>query len=1496
MRFERRMRTERLEPRCLLTTTPFISEFQAVNDATLQDSDGDFSDWIEIRNDGADEVSLGGWFLTDDADRPRKWRIPSTSIAGRSELVIFASSKDRIDPSGELHTNFKLSGGGEYLALVKPDGVVQQDFGPAYPQQTRDQSYGLATGQALSSLLPSHSPNRALVPEDGSLAETWQSLEFDDGSWTGGNAPVGYEQLPPASSISEEFGVVLSPVWSVDIPTAGAGEVTLEDGRLKITAPEEQTLGADPSRGLAPLVYRSIPDDVASFELITHVETGKSRANAGIIVYDAAVDEPFLRLEYQMARQFAFVGSNEIDLGTARKSNRSSYFLRLSFDHLQRVWSAYYRVDTTDDWTLVGSVREGERGLGTPVEPRVGMHLSTTSQPGTALFDSFTIEVLAKETFKSRIDRDIESDMAGRNSSVYMRFPFNVEGDVSKIQGLRLTAAYDDGFKAFLNGREIAARNAPADSSWNSAAIVPHGVIHGSTPAETIDVTAHLDALQAGTNILAVHGMNVGVADRDFFFDARLTASQTLSINEQVFVTPTPGQPNLSPTVSAPEVVSEQGVFFGSHIISLRNTAGPETEIRYTLDGDLPTRTSPRYEGPIEVSKSTMFQARTFDVSAENLEPSATVSGTFIAMAENIAGKSSDLPLLVMDTIGRDIPETEATTLTPVNVILYDVESDTGEASLGDGLVDYFGRGGVRVRGSTTRGQVKPNLSFETWGLAGFKEDQDEDASLIGLPTESDWVLHAPFSMDRALIRNQVFHELASSVLEWAPRTKPVEVYLNREDGVITEDDYAGLYVLMEKVKRGPDRVNVSEITPSASDPNDPSITGGYVWKVDRADPGEPPFSAGGHSLNWVYPKSPGGRGRIDQQATLQQQTWVQEHFDQFAATLQEPNLHDPDGYSKFIDVDSWIDSHLVNVLTFNVDAFRLSTFLYKDREGKIEYGPPWDCDRCMDSADDRDDDPTVWSNPGGTDFFTSGPHHDPWFRELFKDPGFWQQYIDRWSQLRRTLWSADGLDAMIDAHAANIATASLRDAERWSRSFRSSSGFDSGKLDETWEGEIEHLRSWIHARAEFMDSNFVDRPVFKLEDRTLADVTEVEIITGTQIEVSPADIEIVEDATSLTGDPDSTSATYFVPSDDSLGGDWTAIGFDDSSWGSGLFGLGFARRDNFTDLIQTEVDARELAPGSTTILTRIPFQIDDLESLLNRSLVLRIKFDDGFVAYLNGEEIASRNLRDENLAWDSRANSRPDDASREYLEFDVSQFKHLLAEGDNVLAIRGINSSATNGDMLLVPELQSRLIRSVPLPTSQVYVTTDGMDPRGADGKPSPSALQLVPGQELAITEDTSVFARVFDPSDRGPEASIVGTDWSAPTIYRFVVQPPSLAGDFDVNGVIDAADIDLLFAELRKEIPSRSFDLTGDGVVDEQDRDRMIKEILQTNYGDIDLDGQFSSADVTAAFEGGEYEDEEDSNSTWAEGDWNGDGDFTSTDLVLAFRSGAFVGVRGR
>ena len=132
-----------------------ITEFLASNSAGLKDQDGAFSDWVEIRNTGLTPVSLLGLGLTDHITKPKKWSFPAVTLDANAYLVVFASSKNRINPLSELHTNFGLSAGGEYLGIYDAAGTtVIYDFTPTFPPQTPDVSYGINSNNEIRFFSP----------------------------------------------------------------------------------------------------------------------------------------------------------------------------------------------------------------------------------------------------------------------------------------------------------------------------------------------------------------------------------------------------------------------------------------------------------------------------------------------------------------------------------------------------------------------------------------------------------------------------------------------------------------------------------------------------------------------------------------------------------------------------------------------------------------------------------------------------------------------------------------------------------------------------------------------------------------------------------------------------------------------------------------------------------------------------------------------------------------------------------------------------------------------------------------------------------------------------------------------------------------------------------------------------------------------------------------------------------------------------------------------
>lgn len=198
----RRLRFEELEIRQVLAANVYITEILASNSNSIKDGNGDSSDWIELFNNGATPADVSGYYLTDDDDDLTQWAFPTgTIIAPKSTIIVFASDKAANPPAGQLHTNFKISADGEYLALVEPNGTtIVQQFAPKTPSQQTDVSYGLSMSSSTTTLVDDATPMRYLAPVNSSTDAVWRMTEYNDSAWALGTAGIGYEASPGSAN------------------------------------------------------------------------------------------------------------------------------------------------------------------------------------------------------------------------------------------------------------------------------------------------------------------------------------------------------------------------------------------------------------------------------------------------------------------------------------------------------------------------------------------------------------------------------------------------------------------------------------------------------------------------------------------------------------------------------------------------------------------------------------------------------------------------------------------------------------------------------------------------------------------------------------------------------------------------------------------------------------------------------------------------------------------------------------------------------------------------------------------------------------------------------------------------------------------------------------------------------------------------------------------------------------------------------------------------
>jgi hypothetical protein len=510
------------------------------------------------------------------------------------------------------------------------------------------------------------------------------------------------------------------------------------------------------------------------------------------------------------------------------------------------------------------------------------------------------------------------------------------------------------------------------------------------------------------------------------------------------FGRPTPGRPNLSSGPDcAPEVdFSPPGGNFTEPLrveLSCR-PAGPV--IRYTLDGTLPTSHSAVYEVPLRITNTAHLRARAYQVG---LLPGPPHSEAYLQLSTNVLEFTSSLPVLILDTLGKDAPVSARSAFVRLSIH----EPVHGRTSLTNPAT-FTTRGGFHLRGSTSSGM--PQVPFAVQFLDEFNAEQPHPT--LGLPADSDWVLYAPTPYEPVLIHNPFIYQLSRDLGRYSPRTRFVEVYLVRTAEPVKPAHYHGIYVLEEKIKVGKHRVAMAHL--GADDLQAPAVTGGYLLKFDRLGPGEGGFSAGGAGLVYVEPKE--AVMNLPQRAPQRQ--YLQTFFTDFGRALNGPNWLDPAvGYRAYLDVPAAIDFHVLEVLSGNVDAIVLSTYLHKPRGGKIVFGPHWDFDRALGSLDSRDANPRRWN---------TGPFFEgAWWPRLFSDPDFWQLWVDRWQELRRTHFSLTNLNALIDRFTDELREAQPRQLQRWGVRLRGGA----------YQSEIDLMKNWLSNRVDFIDQQLPQPP-----------------------------------------------------------------------------------------------------------------------------------------------------------------------------------------------------------------------------------------------------------------------------------------------------------------------------------------------------------------------------------------------------------------------------------
>lgn len=333
-----------------------------------------------------------------------------------------------------------------------------------------------------------------------------------------------------------------------------------------------------------------------------------------------------------------------------------------------------------------------------------------------------------------------------------------------------------------------------------------------------------------------------------------------------------------------------------------------------------------------------------------------------------------------------------------------------------------------------------------------FKKKGSEKAKeyeFLGMGKNSEWVLNGPF-LDKTLIRNRLVYGLGKQIFEWAPDCRYVELFIDGE--------YQGVYLAVEPVTNGESRLRLCEFGLASGQT-------AYIVKRDRIDTEENALNTygryGGKTNNALYVDYP-----TEKNITDAQREWITKDIDAFERVLYSENFADPVyGYSKYIDVDNFVDYVVLNEVFMNHDAGNLSTYAYKELGGKLKLAI-WDYNNCLDNYQ--------WF---AEDYETFYIQQSAWFSVLLQDRAFVDKVVARYEELRKGILSEAYLYDQIDSYAAELGEATERNFAIWGYSFHDKLLLDTNELHRNptdYEDAIGQMKDAIHARLSYLDGHIM--------------------------------------------------------------------------------------------------------------------------------------------------------------------------------------------------------------------------------------------------------------------------------------------------------------------------------------------------------------------------------------------------------------------------------------
>jgi hypothetical protein len=590
---------ESLELRQLLSVNPIISEILADNETGIRDSSGNRTDWLEIHNPNSQQaVDLTGWKIQYSSST---WTFPSMSLGpGESRVIFCATGLSQTDPNQELHANFNLSKSGKYLALLNNSGVVVQSFSPTFPALDTDVSYGTGQGVEETKLVAAGATARYCAPTSNSLGSTWTQPGFNDSGWASGPTGLGFVNLVPGFAVTN-YKSNLSSISNVAQAQSVIDNVSNQSWSDSETAGVINYMntggGGEFPSGDNP--FPGMPIN-ADYECFVTKATGLVHIpSAGSWTFGVNSDDGFSCTVNGQTFAFDGLRGPGDSFGTISFAAAGDYDLSLVFfengggSSLELFAAPGAKAGFDSTFRLVGDTANG------------GLAVQSTPFTGNG----------SSSVFVNSVMTNVQAAMqAANNASLYTRISFDAP-DLASLQSLTLKMQYDDGYVAYLNGVEVARRNAPPTVTWNSQAVAERTSDVQVTTFENVDVSAFLNSAAAGHlmatgNVLAIQVMKSSLSGGDMLVVPELSQIVTTQLGNHFFAVPTPGTANTIDTWQPDISFSVQrGIFYQSFPVTITTTT-TGASIYYTLDGSIPSAVNgTHYTGPITISTTATLRA-----------------------------------------------------------------------------------------------------------------------------------------------------------------------------------------------------------------------------------------------------------------------------------------------------------------------------------------------------------------------------------------------------------------------------------------------------------------------------------------------------------------------------------------------------------------------------------------------------------------------------------------------------------------------------------------------------------------------------------------------------------------------------------------------------------------------------------------------------------------------------------------------------------------------